>query len=75
MSEDKPQEDTELKLTAANVRDVLIKFVRSIHTINNSVYFNDQKFRALTMREVRHLVSRLGEKFPEISEPLPPSYK
>lgn len=71
MSEDK----TELKLTAANVRDILIKFVRAIHTINNSVYFNDQKFRGLVMRETRNLVSQLGDKHPEISEALPPNYK
>ncbi len=69
------QEKKAPKMSAADTRDLLIRFVQSMHTINNSVYFNDQKFRAMVMREVRGMVSRLEAKHPDIAKPLPQNYK
>jgi len=66
---------TQPKLSAADARDQLIRFVQAMHTINNSVYFNDQKFRAMVMRETRAIVSKMEWKHPEIAEPLPTNYK
>ena len=62
-------------LSPAEVRDTLIQLVRAVHLINNSVYFNDTKFRAMVMREIRGVVTKCSPRYPEIAEPLNRNFK
>lgn len=69
------QEKEDKGLSPTEIRELLIRLVRSIHLINNSVYFNDQKFRAMVMREVRTVVARAAKRYPEIAEPIDRTFK
>ena len=63
------------KLSPAEVRDMLIRMTRAIHTIHESVYFNHEKFRGMVMREVRQVVGKVETRYPEIGTRLDRNYK
>jgi len=63
------------KLSPTEIRDMLIRMTRAIHTIHESVYFNHEKFRGMVMREVRQVVGKVETRYPEIGTRLDRNYK
>ena len=75
VEEPKVAAEKDERLSPTEVRDTLIRLVRAIHLINNSVYFNDTKFRAMVMREIRNVVGKCEPRYPEIATPIDRTYK